>query len=139
MARSFYVEETISKPASEVWAAITDWDSAHEWMRGIDRMEADRETAEGTKLTFYARGAERESSVARFEPGHLIVLRSVQGGVTADYTYEVHPQGDETRVTLLAECSFTGLWKIAAPMIRVAIKMTDGGQLKDLKGFVERG
>ena len=141
MARTFAVEETIDRPAAEVWEALTDWSNAHRWMPGVDRMEAQGETAEGTEIRFQARNAERASVIARCETGRSIVLRSVQGGVTADYTYELHPAGDgATRVTLVAECRFRGLLLLLmSPLIRHAIRRADSIQLERLKEVVEAG
>ena len=105
MAHAFSVEEIIGQPVPQVWAALTDWPNAHRWMPGIDTITADGDTAEGTQLTFRARGKDRSSTIVRCVAGESIVLRSVQGGVTADYTYEVHEHGDGTsRVTLTADC-----------------------------------
>jgi carbon monoxide dehydrogenase subunit G len=141
MARTFAVEEMIDRPAAEVWEALTDWSNAHRWMPGVDRMEAQGETAEGTEIRFQARNAERASVIARCETGRSIVLRSVQGGVTADYTYELHPAGDgATRVTLVAECRFRGLLLLLmSPLIRHAIRRADSIQLERLKEVVEAG
>ena len=141
MGRTFAVEETIDRPAGEVWKALTDWSNAHRWMPGVDRMEAQGETAEGTEIRFQARNAERASVIAHCETGRSIVLRSVQGGVTADYTYELHPAGDgATRVTLVAECRFKGLLLLLmSPLIRHAIRSADGVQLERLKAVLEAG
>ena len=140
MARTFAVAETIDRPEDEVWAALTDWSNAHRWMAGVDRMEAHGDTAAGTKLSFHARDAERTSVIAHCEAGRSIVLRSVQGGVTADYRYQLEPADDgATRVTLIAECRFSGiLWRAMAPLIRRAIRLTDGKQLAHLKALVEQ-
>ena len=92
-------------------------------MNGIDSMSADGDTAEGTRIRFHTRGAERDSVIASCEAGRSIVLRSQQGGVSADYVYSLEPVGETaTRVTLVAECSFSGLhYRLLAPLIRFAI------------------
>ena len=120
---------------------MTDWDNAHRWMPGIEGMSAEGETAAGTKLTFRARGADRSSTIVHCEVGRSIVLRSVQGGVTADYRYEVDEIDEESaRVTLVGECRFKGLgWKIVSPLLRLAIRFSDGKQLRLLKAVVEEG
>ena len=103
-------------------------------------MSADGDTAEGTHIRFRTRGADRDSLIASCEPGRSIVLRSQQGGVTADYVYSLEPVGETaTRVTLVAECNFSGLhYRLLAPLIRFAIRRTDGGQIADLKRLMER-
>ena len=139
MTRTLSVEEEIRRPAAEVWEGLTDWKNAHKWMPGVEGMSAEGETAEGTKLTFRARGAERSSEIVHCDAGKSIVLRSVQGGVTADYRYEVHDLGGRsTRVTLVADCQVTGLLlRIASPLLRIAIRMSDGKQLRLLKAAIE--
>ena len=141
MAQAFAVEEVIQRPAPQVWAALTDWPNAHQWMPGVKSMTAGGETAEGTKLTFRARGADRSSTIVQCDVGRSIVLRSVQGGVTADYAYEVHENGkDSARVTLVANCEITGLlWSLVAPLMRVAVRFSDGKQLRLLKAMIEGG
>ncbi len=139
MTRTLSVEEEIQRPAAEVWEALTDWENAHKWMPGVEGMSAEGETAEGTKLTFRARGAERSSEIVHCDAGKSIMLRSVQGGVTADYRYEVHDLGGRsTRVTLVADCQVTGLLlRIASPLLRIAIRMSDGKQVRLLKATIE--
>ena len=138
MAQSFSVEEIIRRPASQVWDTLTDWSNAHRWMPGIDRMESHGDTVAGTQLTFQPRGADRTTTITRCDVGRSITLRSVQGGVTADYTYEVHDLGDASRVTLVASCNFQGTWWcVIAPLLRLVIRFTDGKQLKQLKALVE--
>ena len=141
MTRTLSVEEEIKRPAVEVWEGLTDWDNASSWMPGIEGMAADGETTTGTTLTFRARGGERSSTIIHCDSGTSIVLRSVQGGVTADYRYEVHDiDGRSTRVTLVADCQVTGLWwRIVSPLLRIAIRSTDGKQLRLLKAMIEGG
>ncbi len=141
MTRTLSVEETIQRPALQVWAALTDWPSAHKWTPGIDAMSADGETAAGTTLRFRARGADRTSTITHCDAGRSVVLRSVQGGVTADYAYELHDLGGRaTRVTLVADCHVTGLWwRAVSPLLRIAIRFSDGKQLRLLKAIVEGG
>ena len=141
MARTLSVEEVVKRPASEVWKRLTDWENAPRWMPGIGGMAAAGETAEGTKLVFHARGKERASTIVHCDAGKSIVLRSVQGGVTADYRYELHDiDGCSTRVTLVADCQVTGLWwRMVSPLLRIAIRAAEGKQLKHLKAMIEGG
>lgn len=140
MAQSFSVEATVARPAPQVWSALTDWEKAHQWMAGVEWIKADGDTGVGTRLTFHARGKDRTAEISSYEDGRSVVLRSVQGGVTADYTYALEPQGDDsTRVTLVADCRSEGLiWNLLSPLVRLAMRMADRGQLKALKGVVEK-
>jgi uncharacterized protein YndB with AHSA1/START domain len=132
MTRAFAVTRTIDRPVDEVWSRLTDWDRAAPWM-GIDAIRAEGATAVGTTLRFTVRGKDRTSEIAALAPGRSVTLRSRQGGVTADYTYGVEPSGPGSRVTLTAEVETRGAWSLAGPMIRAAIRRTDGGQLDALE------
>ncbi|MXV80364.1 MAG: hypothetical protein F4X58_02145 [Chloroflexi bacterium] len=141
MARTISASETIDRPADEVWAVLTDWPNAVHWMNGIESMSIDGETVEGARVHFFTRGRDRESVVVRCEPGRSVTLRSQQGGVTADYRYSIEQAGESSCVVRLeAECQFTGLqYLLLGPLIRFAIRRTDGGQIAALKRVIEEG
>ncbi len=140
MAQAFAVETTINRPADEVWATLVDWPNAGRWMGGVESMSADGPNEVGTRLTFRARGKDRPSSITAIDPGRSITLRSIQGGVVADYRYRLEPLGEQaTRACLDADCSTSGLWSIVGPILRMAMKRTDSGQLDSLKAVVEAG
>ncbi|HEY5845414.1 MAG TPA: SRPBCC family protein [Microlunatus sp.] len=129
MTEIFAAEITIDRPIETVWARLVDWDTAAQWMPGVDALRAEGPTAAGTTLVFTTRGKERSAQIATVDPGRSLTLRSVQGGVTADYVYGCTPQGKGTRVSLVADCSMTGPVRVLGPLIRSAIRRTDGGQL----------
>ncbi|MXY13767.1 MAG: hypothetical protein F4Y46_07175 [Chloroflexi bacterium] len=141
MARTISVEEEFQRPPEEVWSALSDWNNAHRWLPGIEAMTANGETATGTELIFQARGTRRTSTIVSCDPGRSIVLRSIQGGVVADYRYEIQELGrGSSRVTLVADCGFSGLlWRLVSPLLRIAIRYSDGKQLRLLKALVEPG
>ena len=129
MTEVFTTETTIDRPVDAVWSRLVDWDIAAGWMSGVDALRAQGPTAIGTTLVFTTRGKERTGQIAALDPGHSITLRSMQGGVTADYLYRCTPYGDGTRVSLVADCRMTGPVRLLSPMIRSAIRRADSGQL----------
>lgn len=129
MTEVFTAETTIDRPVDVVWARLVDWDYAARWMPGVDALRAKGPTEIGTTLTFTTRGKERAGQIAALDPGRSITLRSVQGGVTADYVYRCTPNGDGTRVSLVTDCRMTGPVRLFSPMIRSAIRRADSGQL----------
>src|SRR4051794_39767680 len=131
MTQAFTVTRTIPHPVDQVWEQLTDWNSAAGWL-GVDDMRADGPASVGTRLHFSTRGKERSSEIAALDPGRSVTLRSRQGGVTADYTYTVGTDAGCTRVTLVVDVRTRGLWTLAAPVIRAAIRRTDSGQLDAL-------
>jgi carbon monoxide dehydrogenase subunit G len=129
MTEVFTAGTTIDRPVDEVWARLTDWDTAASWMPGVEALRADGPTAPGTALVFTARGSERTGRIAALEPGRSVTLTSSQGGVVVDYVYTCAPHGNGTRVRLVADCRMTGPVRLLGPVIRYAIRRADRGQL----------
>lgn len=139
MTQAFASEVTLSFSLSLVWTALTDWENAPRWMSGIDSLQARGATASGTQLVFHTRGKDRTATISACESEKVLVLRSQQGGVVADYAYRLASvDAEHTRLTLVAECHSTGwLWKLLGPMIRLAIRATDGKQLSSFQAMME--
>lgn len=138
MTQAFAVKTTINRPVDDVWRTLVDWSLAPRWMPGVDSMVANGPNEVGTELLFRARGKDRPSTIAALDVGRAITLRSVQGGVTADYRYRVEPAGDSATVVHLdADCSTTGVWSVIGPLVRSAMKRTDSGQLEALRELLE--
>jgi carbon monoxide dehydrogenase subunit G len=129
MTTAFTASATVDRPVGEVWQRLVDWDTADQWMSGVDAVSAPVPLAAGSTVVFTARGKERAATVVALDPGRSITLRSVQGGVSADYTYECVADGRGTRVGLVADCTMTGPVRLLGPVIRYAIRRADGGQL----------
>jgi carbon monoxide dehydrogenase subunit G len=129
MTEVFTAEVTIGSPVDAVWARLIDWDDAARWMSGVEALRAHGPTAAGTTLVFTTRGKERKGQIAALDPGRSITLRSVQGGVTADYVYTCARHADGTHVTLVADCRIAGPVLLLGPVIRSAIRRADSGQL----------
>ena len=140
MKTAFTDEQAIDVAPDVVWSRLTDWAQAARWMPGVASMRADGPLAPATELRFVARGKERTSTITAVEPGRSLTLRSVVGGVTADYTYTVRPGaagGTTTVAGLEAIVGTRGIMTLLAPVIRGAIAREDGVQLTNLKAWVE--
>jgi uncharacterized protein YndB with AHSA1/START domain len=131
MTRAFTASRTVRLPPQEVWRQLTDWPTAAGWL-GVEDLRADGPTAVGTRLAYRARGREQHSEITAVDPGRSVVLRSVQGGVTADYRYAVEPAGTGALVTLAADVRTRGPVRLLGPVIRAAIRRADRSQLDRL-------
>jgi carbon monoxide dehydrogenase subunit G len=138
MPEVFTAETTIDAPIDAVWARLIDWDTAAQWMSGVDALRAQGPTAAGSTLVFTTRGKQRTGQIAALDPGRSVTLRSVQGGVTADYVYACVRHGKGTRVSLVADCRMTGPMRLLGPVIRSAIRRADGGQLDAFAATFDR-
>ena len=128
----------IHATVADVWELLTDWDTASSWM-GVEGLQLDGPLVRGARLTFRSRGKEHSSTIEQIDAPRLLVLRSTQGSVTADYTYrlgEIAP--DLTEVSLLAELSVGGAMRLVSPMIAAAIRRADGRQLARFVELVDR-
>lgn len=105
MAKGFSVTEIIDRQQDEVWAFLTDFDQAAQWMTAVEKMTqaTPGPIQAGTRFTFLSRGAERDTEVTAWEPNKRIALTSTQGGVTATYDYSLAPVSSGTEITLNAE------------------------------------
>ena len=129
MTKAFVAETTIDRPAEAVWARLTDWNAAREWMPGVDALPPQGPSVAGTTLVFTAGGKRRTAQISSLREGRSVTLRSTRCGVTADYRYDCAPAAGGTRVSLEADLSFRGPVRLFGPMIRRAVRKADGGQL----------
>jgi carbon monoxide dehydrogenase subunit G len=132
MAKAFETEVLIDRPVPDVWRELTDWEGGGRWLPGVDTMRC-----EGSTLTFHTRGKERTSTITDVVPGTALTLESVQGGVTARYVYRLEPAGQGTRARLHADVATRGVTTLLGPVIRAAVRRTDGVQLERLRQVVE--
>lgn len=135
----FDAETVIAAPRTAVWAALTDWSRAPEWMDGVEELAADGPVAPGTVLTFTANGRARRSSILDVAPSEALTIRSELRGVVADYAYALEDDPEGTRVSLVATCATTGLQRLFGPVLRDAMRRTDSSQLEALRTVVEGG
>lgn len=138
MTRAFEVETTIDRPVDQVWRELTDWERAPRWMPGVQAMRSDAGTAVGATISFESRGKTRTSAITAVEPERSVTLDSVQGGVTARYVYRLEPSGERTRAVLTADVDAAGFpWAVFGPLIRVAVRRADAGQLESFRTVLE--
>lgn len=136
MTLAFSTRRSVPSSPADVWAVLTDWGRAGEWLPGVEGMRAEGPLAVGTVLRFTARGKERTSTITALEAGRAITLTSEQPGVHADYRYELAPAGSGTTVTLTADVTARGPMRLLGGVIRGAIAKADGSQLDRLAALL---
>lgn len=139
MSRAFRRRAYIQAPPERVWQVLTDWSRTPEWMRSVTSVEPVDGTGQGVGavLKFRARGKVAESTVEAWDVARSLRLTSRQGGVTASYLYRLEPYRSGTNMVLEASCTSRGvIWRLLSPVIRFAMRFTDGGQLDALNRVV---
>ncbi len=131
----------IKRPPLAVWAHLADARVMAKWMPGVSDLDTGDETGElrqGGVLVFRTRGRERLSDIVDCEAPSLLTLQSTQGNFSAVYRYTLEQDGENTDVSLQVTCTAAGLARLAMPLIALAIRFSDGGQLRRLKRAVEK-
>lgn len=136
MTIAFTARRTVPSPPGLVWATLTDWARAPEWMPGVSSMRDDGTLRVGTILHFVAREKEGRSIVTSLEPGRALTLTNEQPGVRADYAYELAAEGAGTVISLTADVATSGAMRLLGPVIRRSIAAADGVQLDRLAALL---
>ena len=115
------------RPASEVFAYLSDFTTTTEWDPGTVRTTLlSGDGGVGTRYsntsTFNGRQTHLVYEVIEFVPGELIRLRGENKTVTAIDTITVQSMFDGTRITYDADFTFKGVAAIAAPFLRSAFR-----------------
>ena len=137
MTEAFSATTTVAVSPERVWATITDWTKAPEWMPGTSAFRLDGPLRPGAVLHYTARGKERTSTVVEVVPERSLVLTSTVGKVHANYRYVLAPVPGGTRIDLTADVRTSGLMRMLDRVIRRAIAKEDSSQLDRLKPLVE--
>ncbi|WP_421735493.1 SRPBCC family protein [Cellulomonas sp.] len=126
---------SIAAPPDAVWAALTDWSLAPQWMPGVSAMAGP--VARGETVTFTVRGKERTAVIDDLDAPRRLALLSRSGPVTAVYTYTLAPTSVGTDLRLVADIVVRGPLTLLAGVIRRSIAKEDGVQPERLRAVVE--
>ena len=106
------LERLLNAPIEDVWSYLTKADLRRQWfMGGTDayaggefELIVDHDNLSDDEVPYPesyagAKGKAFKEKVIRFEPPHLLET-SFQGGKEGNVTYELHPDGNRTRLVL---------------------------------------
>jgi hypothetical protein len=119
-------------------------DNATEWYENIERVDwqTPPPLAVGSRVAFLARFLGRRLSytyeIVELEPSRRLVMRTSEGPFPMETTYTWEPVGDGgTRMTLRNRGEPSGFSKLAAPMLRAAMRRANRKDLERLKQLLE--
>ncbi len=140
------VETTIRRPLSVVAAFAGDPSNAPEWYANIRSVEwrTPPPVAVGSRMDFVARFLGRRLAytyeVVDLEPERRLVMRTVNGPFPMETTYTWEAaDGGSTRMTLRNVGNPSGFSRVAAPMMKPAIRRATTKDLACLKTMLEHG
>jgi uncharacterized protein YndB with AHSA1/START domain len=144
MAVDVFVETVIERPRAEVAAYAGDPDHAPRWYENIASVvwQTPKALAAGARMTFVARflgkRLEYTYELADLVPGERLVMRTAEGPFPMETTYTWHALDERrTRMTLRNRGEPAGVFRIAAPVMAMAMRRAMGKDLARLKALLE--
>jgi uncharacterized protein YndB with AHSA1/START domain len=140
----FRTEQTIERPAQEIWSYAADISHHAEWMGVIDSR-----LVSGQATDIGARGVERMKlgprtfevgfEVSKSIPAQRIAWRMDGGSpFTGEVTLDLEALGpDRTRAVWSGSVGLTGLWRLIEPLIATEVRTSEAGELRRLKESLE--
>jgi carbon monoxide dehydrogenase subunit G len=141
---SYRFEETIRRPADEIWLFAADITRHPQWMAVTEAT-----ILSGDSTTVGARGREivrlgpfrwaMEFEVIDAAPGRRITWRATGGGPgTGDLTLDLEPvNAHETRAIYRGEVHLKGLWRLFEPIMAKEIREGEARELQRSKALLE--
>jgi uncharacterized membrane protein len=138
------VETIIERPCAEVAAYAGDPDNAPEWYENIQSVEWKTQKALhiGSRMTFVARflGKRLEYTYELVDvvPGQRLVMRTSEGPFPMETTYTFEALDERrTRMTLRNRGEPSGMFRLAAPVMALAMRRATSKDLAKLKSILE--
>jgi uncharacterized membrane protein len=138
------VETIIDRPHAEVAAYAVDPDNVPEWYENIESIEwkTPRALAIGARMAFVARflGKRLEYTYELVElvAGERLVMRTAEGPFPMETTYTFEPVDERrTRMTLRNRGEPAGAFRLAAPVMALAMRRATRKDLARLKAILE--
>ncbi|MDZ4268701.1 MAG: SRPBCC family protein [Mycobacterium sp.] len=138
------VQTLIRRPRDEVAAYAGNPDNATAWYANISavRWETPAPVSLGSRFTFTAQFLGRELTytyeVTELVAGRRFVMRTAQGPFPMEttYTWQDGPDG-ATLMTLRNRGEPAGFFRIASPLLAMAMKRANNADLAKLKSLLE--
>lgn len=144
MAVDVLTQIDIARPREEVAAFVADPSNATAWYKNIKAVEWETAPplAVGSKLRFRAlflgRTLEYTYEVREIAPGHRFVMATAQGPFPMETTYSWEDGAlGTTRMTLRNRGEPSGFAAVTTPVMTLAIRRANEGDLRRLKALLE--
>jgi uncharacterized membrane protein len=141
---TFQTEQTIERPAQEIWSYAADMGRHPEWMGVIDAR-----LVSGQATDIGARGVERMKlgprtfevglEVSKSIPAQRIAWRMDGGSpFSGEVTLDLEALGpDRTRAVWSGSIGLTGWWRLIEPLVATEVRTGEAGELRRLKETLE--
>lgn len=140
----FQTEQTIDRPAHEIWSYAADISRHPEWMGVIDaRLVSGQATDIGAcgveRMKLGPRTFEVGVEVSKSIPAQRIAWRMDGGSpFSGEVTLDLEALGpDRTRVVWSGAIGLTGWWRLIEPLVATEVRTGEAGELRRLKETLE--
>ena len=133
----------VLRPVDEVWAYASDVTKQDEWSNAVQsiRLLTPGPVRQGTRyvqtVKMLGKQAEGEWEVTEFEPNRRITFRGGSGPMRMSWSMILEPIDGGTRIIAPGQCEPGGFFKVAAPILRRAMKRQADGDFATLKDLLE--
>lgn len=134
---AFERSTSIARPIDDVWDLVTDWSRAAEWWPRVLEVTGPPTVEPGDTLTFSYQGKPASATIDVADRPRRLVLRRVNGPVSATFDYQLEPDSGSTTVELRVGLASEQALRVVAPLLRRALARTDRDQLDLLKRIAE--
>jgi uncharacterized protein YndB with AHSA1/START domain len=142
-ARATKIELTIeiARVPDEVFAYLTDAEKLPRWQKSLLEARADGPFAKGTRIAekrrLLGREADTELEVTAFEPGRKLTLKALNGPVELEVEHHLEPNGDGTKLYVVAQGKPKGMLKLAGPAVESGARQELKRDFERLKALLE--
>jgi carbon monoxide dehydrogenase subunit G len=131
----------VKRPSTEVFAYLSDVSRQSEWSSAVEscRVEGFGSTGRGTRyiqtIKLLGRRIESICEVSDHQPDRRIEFAAVSGPMPHKWDVELEAVDGSTRITMHGEAEPGGLFRLAGPILRRAMRrqaQSDLGNLRDI-------
>ena len=138
------VEKKIARPRAQVASYAMDAGNDTSWIAGISEatMLTDPPARVGTQVArvahFLGKRIEYVNEVEVYEPGALMVMRSIKGPFPMHITYSFDETEGATLARIRVEGDARGFYRMAGPMLSTMVRRSIGRDIANLKNVLEK-
>lgn len=145
MAIDVTVTQTITVSRDNVSAFVMDHRNDTRWIGGVTSSElvGDPPLREGSDVrrvaSFMGKRIEYVNRVESLQPGRLLHMRSIEAPFPMQVTYAFDDGDGATIASVRVQGEPASVYKVAGSLLARQVRRSVGGDLRTLKGILERG
>lgn len=144
MSTDVTVETVVARPRDETAAYMFDWRNDPDWIGALTGVELVTPEPFGTgarvrrTASFLGRRVDYVNEVAELEPGRRLLMRSVVAPFPMEVAYELEDVDGGTLVRIRARGDASGFYRMAGPLLSLAVRRGIAGDLARLAAILDR-